>query len=97
METVKIFCYLLPANVTRKALLVPNTSLVGCDLLQIENFSETFFARRFNVAVVDSKFRRIDERRRTEILRRLFVNPLTAEHPAVSGSPEFSAMTTLIV
>ena len=89
-----------PAKVAGEALLVPDAALVGRDPLQVEHLPAALPAADVAVAVAvavafDAELRRVDERRRTQRLVRLLVDPLPAEDATIARAAELAAVAAL--
>ena len=85
-----------PAKVAGEALLVPDAALVGRDPLQVEHLPTALPAADVAVAVAfDAELRRVDERRRTQRLVRLLVDPLPAEDATIARAAELAAVAAL--
>ena len=75
---------------------MPDAALVGGDPFEVEHLSAALAAADVVVAdAFDAQLRRVDERRRTQPLCRLLVDPLTALVATVAGAAELPAVAAL--
>ena len=75
---------------------MPDAALVGGDPFEVEHLSAALAAADVVVAdAFDAQLRRVDERRRTQPLGRLLVDPLPALVATVAGTAELPAVAAL--
>ena len=75
---------------------MPDAALVGGDPFEVEHLSTALATADVVVAdAFDAQLRRVDERRRTQPLGRLLVDPLPALDAPVAGTAELPAVAAL--